>query len=121
MARFTLGLLAGLVAVIVCALVLWLVLPFLFSAFSSGPSAWLGWFPFAIFVPALLLGGFAAAKIVAARRTTLGFTVGLVATGLAGFFAQGAGHVGFLFLVLLVGGVLGAIGARFAGKDAIAP
>lgn len=119
MTRFSLGFLAGLAAVSGSALVLWFILPFIFSAASNGSESWLGWLPFFVFIPALLFGGYTAARIVPVRRVTLGFVVGLAATVLVGLLARGTGQVLYLSIVVLLGGVLSAIGARLAGKHAI--
>jgi hypothetical protein len=119
MTRFTLGFLAGLAAVIGSALVLWFTLPFVFSVALSGSESWLRWFPFAMFVPALLIGGYTAARLVPVRRVTLGFVVGLVATVLVGLLAHGTGQALDLSIAVLLGGVLSAIGARLAGKYAV--
>jgi hypothetical protein len=118
MMRLTLGFLAGLGAVIGSALVLWFALPFVFSAASNGSVSWLGWLPFFVFIPALLFGGYTAARLVPARRVTVGFVVGLVATVLVGFLARGSGQALYLSIAVLLGGGLGAIGARLAGKHA---
>ena len=119
MARYSLGFLAGLAAVIISALVFWFVLPLVFSVVSSSSDNWLGWFPFAMFIPALLLGGYTAARLVRVRRVTLGFVVGLVATVLVGLLARGTGQVLYLSIAVLLGGVLSAIGASLAGKHAV--
>jgi len=119
MKQFTLGFLAGLSAIIGSALVLWFTLPFIFSAVTSGSESWLGLLPFAIVVPALLLGGYTAARFVPVRRVSLGFAVGLVATILVGLLARGTGQALYLSIAVLLGGVLSAIGARLAGKHAV--
>jgi hypothetical protein len=119
MTRFFFGLLAGLAAVGGCALVLWFTLPFVFSAVSGASENWLGWLPFSVFIPALLFGGYTAARIVPVRRVTLGFVVGLVAAVVVGFLARGTGQALYLSIAVLLGGVLSAIGARLAGKHAV--
>ena len=119
MARFSLGFLAGLAAVSGSALVLWFTLPFVFSAATNSSESWLGWLPFFAFIPALLFGGYIAARLVPVRRVTLGFVVGLVATVLVGFLARGTGQAVYLSIAVLLGGVLSAIGARLSGKHAV--
>lgn len=118
MARFTLGFLAGLVAAIGSGLVLLFILPFVFIAASGSPGSWLGWLPPSSLIPALLFGGFTAARLVPFCRVTLGFVVGLVASVLADLLANGTGQALYLSIAVLLGGVLGAIGARLAGKHA---
>lgn len=117
MTRFIFGLLAGLAVTILSTLVLWLVMPVIFSSLSHVPDLWLRWFPFAIFIPALLMGGFTAARLVPRRRIALGFMVGLVASALAALLARGTGHVSFLLVGLIIGGLVAALGARFAAKS----
>ena len=119
MTRFALGFLAGLSAIIGSALVLWFLVPFVLFAVTNGPDSWLGWFPFLIFIPALLIGGYTAARLVPVRRVILGFVVGLVATVLAELLARGTGQALYLSIAVLLGGVLSAIGARLAGKHAV--
>ena len=119
MMRLTLGFLAGLATIIGCSLVLWFTVPLVFSSVFSSSVSWLGLFPFFTFIPALLLGGYTAARLVPVRRVMLGFVVGLVATVLAGFLARGSGQVLYLSIAVLLGGVLSAIGARFAGKQTV--
>lgn len=116
MARFTVGFLAGLAATIGSALVLWFALPVIFFVVSISPNSWLGWFPFAISIPALLLGGYTAAHLVAVRPVTVGFVVGLVATLLAGLLAWGADQAWYLSIIVLIGGGVSAIGASLPGK-----
>ena len=119
MTRISIGFLAGLATAIGSALLLLFTLPFVFSAASNGSESWLGWLPFFVLIPALLLGGYTAARLVPVRRVTLGFVVGLVATVAVGFLSRGTGQALYLSVAVLLGGVLSAIGARLAGKHAV--
>lgn len=119
MTRFTIGFLAGLATSIGSGLLLLLTLPLIFSAASNSSESWLGLLPFFVLIPALLLGGYTAARLVLFRRITLGFVVGVVATLAVGFLSHGTGQALYLSIAVLLGGGLSAFGAHLAGKHAV--
>jgi hypothetical protein len=121
MARATLGFVLGLLITVVAAFVLWFVLPFVFAGVAFTADVWLGWFPFAVSIPALLLGGFTAARVARVRRVVLGFVVGLAAAALAALSFRGTGQAYVILIALFSAGVFSAIGAAIAAKQTTVP
>lgn len=117
MKRFVLGLMAGLMAVTMGALLLWFVVPFIFSTLNRGSEAWLRWFPFVVLPPALVFGGFIAAYVDPTRRFALGFLVGAAAFSIGALFVSIAGQIWFLLLLVVCAGILSSIGASLVRKQ----
>lgn len=114
MKQLTLGILAGVAAVILSAGALWFLIPILLTALSISYGAWLAWFPFAISIPALMLGGFVSAQLVPLRKLSVGFLVGMVATTLVALLTHATGQLLMMVAILFIGGILGFLGARLS-------
>jgi len=117
MKLLTSGILAGIATVILCAGALWFLIPILLTALSISSGEWLAWFPFAISIPALMLGGFVTAQIVPLRKLSAGFLVGMVATMLATLLTHATGQLLMMVAILLIGGIFGFLGARLSKNN----
>lgn len=120
MKRLILSFSGGLATVVLSGALLWGLLPLIFAA-TSGTDAWLGWFPFAVVFPALLLGGFVAARLAHTHRLRLGFLVGVAASGIIASVTAPSGQLGVLLVAVFIGGLLSAVGARLSGRNHVSP
>ncbi len=114
MKQLAVGILAGIAAVILTAGALWFLIPILLTALSISSGAWLVWFPFAISIPALMLGGYVSAQLVPLRKLAAGFLVGMVATTLVAWLTHATGQLLMIVAILLIGGFLGFLGAQLS-------
>lgn len=113
MRRFVIASVIGVVVVSVSAALLWLILPTILSLLTS-TNTLLAIFPFLISAPALLIGGYAAARVASSYRLAVGGLVGLVSTTLVLVLLHTAGGFVVIFTILFVGAMISALGAIMA-------
>lgn len=113
MRGMALAMVGGLLSYAVVASALWLVLPALLAEAGTESSLWLA---LMLWVPPLLAGGYAAARL-AGRRTVLpGLLVGALGTLATLAFIKLKGTFALVLGLMVVGGLIAAAAGRMARR-----
>jgi hypothetical protein len=111
--RLFLSFCTGLGTVALSGVFLWTILPILFSTILES-NAWISWFPLSIALPSLLLGGFVCGRLSSYHRLSLGFSIGVIATGIAILITTITAKFFILLPIIFIGGLLGAAGSHLS-------